>query len=72
VEGDLVSGRILTSWPNLRVDIENAGGVWTNLEVQVSTEGPNTLLTSRDPNDPDALNSALLAEFKRSPAVSST
>ncbi len=51
VEADVVSGRTLTSWPSLRTDITNAGGTWIDEEVVVCTSGPNTLITSRKPDD---------------------
>jgi protease I len=54
VEGGLVAGRRLTSWPSLRTDITNAGGEWVDQEVVVSDDGPNTLITSRRPDDLDA------------------
>jgi protease I len=51
VEADVVRGRTLTSWPSVRTDIRNAGGTWVDEEVQVCTSGPNTLVTSRKPDD---------------------
>lgn len=51
VEADVVRGRTLTSWPSLRTDIRNAGGTWVDEEVRVCTAGPNTLVTSRKPDD---------------------
>jgi protease I len=51
VEADVVRDRELTSWPSLRTDIANAGGRWVDDEVVVSTQGPNTLVTSRKPDD---------------------
>ncbi len=51
IDAGLVSGRRITSWPSLRTDITNAGGEWLDEEVVVSTEGPNTLITSRRPDD---------------------
>lgn len=51
VEADLVRWRTLTSWPSLQTDIRNAGGTWVDAEVRVCTEGPNTLVTSRKPDD---------------------
>jgi protease I len=51
VEADVVRGRTLTSWPSLRTDIRNAGGTWVDTEAQVCTAGPNTLVTSRKPDD---------------------
>lgn len=54
VEADVVRGRTLTSWPSLQTDIRNAGGNWVDREVVVDTEGPNTLITSRKPDDLEA------------------
>ena len=51
VEADVVRGRTLTSWPSLRSDIRNAGGTWVDEEVVVCASGPNTLVTSRKPDD---------------------
>jgi protease I len=63
VEADLVRDRTLTSWPSLRTDIENAGGTWVDSEVQVCPAGPNTLVTSRKPDDLPAFNQALVDLF---------
>jgi protease I len=65
VEGDLVRGRTLTSWPSLRTDIRNAGGNWVDAEVQVCQAGPNTLVTSRKPDDLPAFCGTLLEVFGR-------
>ena len=51
VEADRVNGRTLTSWPSIRTDIQNAGGHWVDKEVQVCDAGPNTLVSSRKPDD---------------------
>jgi protease I len=66
-EADLVRGRTLTSWPSLQTDIRNAGGTWVDTEVQVCTQGPNTLVTSRNPGDLPAFCRQLVAEFQRQP-----
>ena len=65
IEGDLVRGRTLTSWPSLKTDITNAGGNWADSEVQVCTAGPNTLVTSRKPADLPAFCATLTREFAR-------
>jgi protease I len=65
VEADLVRGRTLTSWPSLRSDIRNAGGNWVDAEVQVCTRGPNTIVTSRKPDDLPAFCEHLIKEFQQ-------
>ncbi|MFE3163947.1 type 1 glutamine amidotransferase domain-containing protein [Streptomyces sp. NPDC059224] len=60
VEAGVVRGRTLTSWPSLRTDIGNAGGTWVDEQVQVCAAGPNTLVTSRKPDDLKAFCEALL------------
>ena len=59
VEADLVRGRTLTSWPSLRTDIRNAGGVWVDEEVVVD-EG---LVSSRKPDDLPAFCAKIIEEF---------
>jgi protease I len=54
VEADVVRGRRLTSWPSVQTDIRNAGGEWVDEEVVVCSDGPNSLVTSRKPDDLDA------------------
>jgi protease I len=63
VEADVLRGRTLTSWPSLQTDIRNAGGTWVDERVQVCTSGPNTLVTSRKPDDLKAFNAAFIKEF---------
>ena len=65
VEADLVRGRRLTSWPSLQTDIRNAGGEWVDAEVQRCTSGPNTLITSRNPDDLPAFCREVVAQFAR-------
>lgn len=66
VEGDLVRGRTLTSWPSLKTDISNAGGKWVDREVQVCRSGPNVLVTSRNPNDLPAFCDTVVDLFSES------
>jgi protease I len=66
IESGAARGRLMTSWPSLRTDIENAGGHWTDAEVVVD----RNLVTSRKPDDLPAFNREMLALFGRSrPAV---
>jgi protease I len=65
-EADLVRGRTLTSWPSLKADIRNAGGNWVDAEVQVCANGPNTIVTSRKPDDLPAFCEHLVKEFQQS------
>jgi protease I len=60
VEAGVVEGRTMTSWPSLRTDIVNAGGTWVDQEVIVDTEGPNTIVSSRKPDDLPAFCSAMI------------
>ncbi|MER6509335.1 type 1 glutamine amidotransferase domain-containing protein [Nonomuraea sp. NPDC001636] len=63
VEADVVRGRTLTSWPSLRTDLRNAGATWKDQEVVVCTDGPNTLVTSRKPDDLKAFCQATTDAF---------
>jgi len=63
IEADVVRGRTLTSWPSLRTDLRNAGASWVDEEVVTCTEGPNTLVTSRKPDDLDAFCKVLADVF---------
>ena len=63
VEADVVRGRQLTSWPSLQTDIRNAGGHWVDEEVVVCTAGPNTLVSSRKPDDLKAFTQQLVETF---------
>lgn len=63
VEADVVRGRVLTSWPSLCTDITNAGGSWIYEAVVVCTSGPNTLVTSRMPEDLEVFCSTLVDEL---------
>jgi protease I len=59
VEAGVVRDRTLTSWPSLRTDIQNAGGIWEDRDV-VTDDG---LVTSRKPADIPAFNRKMLEEF---------
>jgi protease I len=60
IEAGVVSGRTITSWPSLQTDLRNAGATWVDQEVALCNAGPNTLISSRKPDDLKAFNQALL------------
>ncbi|WNO76189.1 type 1 glutamine amidotransferase domain-containing protein [Streptomyces sp. AM8-1-1] len=68
IEADVVGGRTVTSWPSLRTDLRNAGATWVDEQVQVCTSGPNTLITSRKPDDLKAFNAAFNEAFAKGSA----
>jgi protease I len=51
IDAGLVPGRRLTSWPSLTTDLTNAGAEWVDEVVVVDTNGPNTIVSSRKPDD---------------------
>lgn len=59
VEAGVVKDRKLTSWPSLKTDIGNAGGLWSDEEV-ITDHG---LVTSRKPQDIPAFNRKMVEEF---------
>ncbi|MFG2693010.1 type 1 glutamine amidotransferase domain-containing protein [Kitasatospora sp. NPDC051984] len=69
IEADAVRGRTLTSWPSLRTDLVNAGATWVDREVVVCVDGPNTLVSSRRPDDLPAFERALVDAFAGRPAA---
>lgn len=61
INADLVSGRTVTSWYSIRVDLLNAGAQWIDRE----TVCDGLLLTSRMPIDVPAFNRAMIDLFAR-------
>jgi protease I len=59
VETGIVRGRTMTSYPTLRTDIRNAGGMWVDEEVH--TDGG--LVSSRRPDDLPAFNAKIVEEL---------
>ena len=65
IEADVVRGRTLTSWPSLQTDLRNAGATWVDEEVIRCDDGPNTLVSSRRPDDLPAFCAAFTEVFTR-------
>ncbi|TCI98970.1 type 1 glutamine amidotransferase domain-containing protein [Aeromicrobium sp. IC_218] len=63
VQTDVLGGKTLTSYPSLRVDIQNAGGTWVDEQVQVCTAEDWTLVTSRNPDDLEAFTAKIVEVF---------
>jgi len=59
IDAGVVSGRSMTSYPSLKMDLINAGANWADQEVVVD----NGLVTSRNPNDIPAFNDKMIEEF---------
>lgn len=51
----IVEGKTITSYPTLKDDIQNAGGIWINQDV--ATDGH--MITSRNPDDIPAFSQAI-------------
>ncbi|WP_201312986.1 type 1 glutamine amidotransferase domain-containing protein [Dyella sp. EPa41] len=56
IDAGLVKGRKMTSWPSLKVDLENAGAHWVDEEVVADGQ----IITSRKPGDIPAFASAVI------------
>jgi len=59
VEASAVRGKNLTSWPEIREEMEKAGAHWVDREVVED----GALITSRKPADLEAFSDALLARL---------
>ncbi len=59
IEAEVVKGRVLTSWPSVRMDLENAGATWVDEEVHVDGK----LITSRKPDDLQAFTEAIAKQL---------
>jgi protease I len=63
VEADVVRGRTMTSWPSVHTDLVNAGANWVDEEVVTCSRGPNTMVSSRKPDDLPAFCTTLVDVF---------
>lgn len=59
IDAGLASGRKLTSYPSLQMDLKNAGAEWVDEEVVVD----QGLVTSRNPDDIPAFNRKMIEEI---------
>ena len=55
--------RTITSWPSLQADLRNAGANRVDQEVMVCTGRPDTLVSSRKPDDLPAFCAKLVEAF---------
>ena len=56
ISADIVSGRRVTSWPSIAVDLRNAGAEW----VDASVVQDGNIITSRKPADLPRFNKAII------------
>lgn len=59
VSAGLVRGRRLTSWPGIKDDVRNAGGMW----VDAAVVHDGNWISSRGPQDLPAFDKAIVAHF---------
>jgi protease I len=59
IDAGVIRGRKVTSWPSLKMDLQNAGAEWSDQEVVTD----NGLVTSRKPDDIPAFNRKMIEEF---------
>ena len=65
INAGVIAGKTLTSYPSVRLDLENAGAAgWVDVEVKQCQANGWTLITSRNPNDIPSFNEAIVAALK--------
>ncbi|MFZ2512543.1 MAG: type 1 glutamine amidotransferase domain-containing protein [Gordonia sp. (in: high G+C Gram-positive bacteria)] len=68
IDAGVVGDRDITSWPSLATDLRNAGAKWVDEEVVVCRNGPNTLISSRKPDDLTSFCAILVDALRRETA----
>lgn len=63
INAGVAEGRRMTSYPSIRIDLENAGAEWVDEQVVVD----NGLVTSRKPSDIPAFSKKLIEEIAEGP-----
>ncbi len=61
IDAGAVRGLRLTSYPSIRIDLENAGAQWVDEEVVID----RGVVSSRKPDDIPAFNRAMIEEFAK-------
>lgn len=65
INAGVIPGKTLTSYPSVRLDLENAGAEgWVDAEVKQCEANGWTLITSRTPKDIPAFNDAIAAAIE--------
>jgi protease I len=59
IDAGIVKGRKMTSWPSLKVDLQNAGAEWVDETVVIDGK----LVTSRNPDDLPAFCDGMIRVF---------
>ncbi|KGT47552.1 MULTISPECIES: type 1 glutamine amidotransferase domain-containing protein [Acinetobacter] len=59
-----VKGKTLTSYKSIKLDLENAGAKWVDEEVHRCNTHDWVLITSRNPDDLPAFNTAIVEELE--------
>lgn len=65
VEAEVVRGKVMTSYKSIRTDLRNAGAEWVDKEVVVD----GNIITSRQPDDLPAFNTAIIERLHASAAT---
>lgn len=68
INAEAVKGKIITSWPSIKIDLINAGAKWIDSEVAKD----DNLVTSRKPEDIPAFNKAIIELFSQSDLIART
>ncbi|KGP64111.1 glutamine amidotransferase [Legionella norrlandica] len=59
INAEVAKGKRLTSWPSVKIDLINAGGIW--IDQAVVKDG--NLITSRKPGDISEFNKAIIEQL---------
>lgn len=57
IDAGIVEGKLMTSWPSLKVDLTNAGALWVDVDCVMDGH----IITSRNPGDIPKFNAQIIA-----------